>query len=61
MVEGEKDFGKIVANSVIMMAGTISISVASIDDLIQLKTKAGRSRDLADIEVLKKSKEWHHE
>lgn len=45
-------------DELLLRASTVSLDgqvfhVASIDDLIEMKTKAGRARDLYDIEILK--------
>ncbi|MCP5464301.1 MAG: hypothetical protein H7A33_04665 [Deltaproteobacteria bacterium] len=53
-IDGRENFEKILANSVKMSTDGFEIPVASIDDLIELKTKAGRERDLIDIKVLRK-------
>lgn len=40
------------AASVTMLVGQVEVQVASIDDLLAMKRRAGRPQDLADIEAL---------
>ncbi len=49
-------FDELKRNAVIKRIGPLSIPVAAIDDLIRLKTGTGRSKDLVDIEELRKIK-----
>ena len=49
-------FDKLKRNAVIKRVGPLSIPVASIDDLITLKTGTGRSKDTLDVEELRKIK-----
>lgn len=49
-------FDKLKRNAVIKRIGPLSIPVASIDDLITLKTGTGRSKDTLDVEELRKIK-----
>ena len=49
-------FDELKRNAVIRRIGPLSIPVASIDDLIRLKTGTGRTKDLLDIEELGKIK-----
>lgn len=49
-------FEELKRNAVIKRVGPLSIPVASIDDLIRLKTGTGRSKDVLDIEELEKIK-----
>ena len=49
-------FDELKRNAVIKRIGPLSIPVASIDDLISLKTGTGRSKDVLDIEELRKIK-----
>lgn len=44
-------------NAIAKRAGTLSIPVASLDDLVTLKTGTGRSKDALDIEELLKIKQ----
>jgi predicted nucleotidyltransferase len=41
-----------------MNVGEVEVKVCSIDDLIEMKRKAGRLKDLADIEQLAKIKTY---
>ena len=49
-------FDELKRNAVTKRVGPLSIPVASIDDLITLKTGTGRSKDALDIEELRKIK-----
>lgn len=49
-------FDELKRNAVVKHVGPLSIPVASIDDLIRLKTGTGRSKDVLDIEELEKIK-----
>ena len=49
-------FENLKANASVKRSGSISIPVASIDDLIVLKTGTGRSKDVLDIEEVRKIK-----
>ncbi len=51
-VEYPMDFDGLWERSEIMQVEEISIRVASLDDLIQLKRKAGRPQDLLDVALL---------
>lgn len=50
-------FEQLKRNAMIKRIGALTIPVASIDDLIALKTGTGRSKDVIDIEELRKLKE----
>jgi len=43
-----------------MKLGTVSVPVVSIDDLIRLKEKAGRQRDVIDIAALRRIRELNY-
>ena len=49
-------FDELKRNAVTKQIGPLSIPVASIDDLITLKTGTGRTKDILDIEELRKIK-----
>ena len=49
-------FDELKRNAVIKRVGPLSIPVAGIDDLIRLKSGTGRSKDVLDIEELRKIK-----
>ena len=49
-------FDELKRHAVTKRIGPLSIPVASIDDLISLKTGTGRSKDAVDIEELRKIK-----
>jgi hypothetical protein len=49
-------FDELKRNAVVKHIGPLSIPVASIDDLIRLKTGTGRRKDLVDIEELREIK-----
>lgn len=49
-------FEQLKRNAVIKRIGALTIAVASIDDLIALKTGTGRTKDVIDIEELRKLK-----
>jgi predicted nucleotidyltransferase len=51
-------FENLWARSVSMNVGEVEVRVCSIDDLIEMKRKAGRLKDLADIEQLAKIKTY---
>ena len=50
-------FDQLKRNAVTKRIGPLSIAVASIDDLISLKTGTGRSKDVLDIEELRRIKQ----
>ena len=50
-------FEQLKRNAVTKRIGSIAIAVASIDDLISMKTGTGRSKDALDIEELQKIKQ----
>ncbi len=56
LVRPAVSFDELKRNAVIKRIGPLSIPVASIDDLISLKTGTGRSKDVLDIEELRKIK-----
>ena len=49
-------FDELKRNAVTKLIGPLSIPVASIDDLIRLKTGTGRTKDVVDIEELRRIK-----
>lgn len=51
-----ENFEKFIENRVIMKENEVEISVAHIDDLIDLKKSSGRERDLLDIKMLNQIK-----
>ena len=57
MIQDYVDFEKAYKNRKILADDKISVSVISIDDLINLKELAGRGRDLLDLKILRKLKE----
>ena len=57
MIDDSIDFDIAYNNREVVSAKGIEISVVSIEDLIELKTKAGRQRDIIDIKALQKIKE----
>ncbi|MFC1891897.1 hypothetical protein ACFLZT_05845 [Thermodesulfobacteriota bacterium] len=61
MIENYIDFDRAYGDREVVFARDIEISVVSIDDLIELKRKAGRKRDDIDIEALRKIKEIKNE
>ncbi len=56
-IENVFDFDECYSRRKIVYSNTIPVSVISIDDLINLKSLAGRQQDQDDIEALKKIKE----
>jgi len=52
-----EEFETIIKNRVIMKDGDLELPVASIEDLIEMKKRAGRDRDLIDIKALRKIQE----
>jgi Nucleotidyl transferase AbiEii toxin, Type IV TA system len=52
LIDPPVDFAELAVRAVVKRVGTLSIPVASIDDLIVLKRAAGRQIDRADIEAL---------
>ncbi len=59
LAENPVPFEDLWARSQAMALGTITVRVASIDDLIAMKQLAGRAQDLADIEALEQIRERH--
>ena len=47
------DFNELVRNAMSVTLGDVEAKIASIDDLIAIKLKAGRPRDLEDVERLR--------
>lgn len=54
-------YSELLQRSVMMDLEGIKVRVCSIDDLITMKKKAGRHKDLADIEQLTKIKEYEED
>jgi len=54
-------FAQLKRNAKVRHIGALTIPVASIDDLITLKTGTGRTKDMIDIEELRKIKEQDEE
>jgi predicted nucleotidyltransferase len=54
------DFELLVQRAVHTRVGDRSIPVAAVEDLIVMKTQAGRAQDLADIEALERIRERGH-
>jgi hypothetical protein len=54
------DFELLVQRAVHTRVGDRSIPVAAVEDLIVMKTQAGRAQDLADIEALQRIRERGH-
>jgi len=54
-------FSKAYKNRKMAKAGSLKIPIASIEDLIKLKEKAGRDRDILDIGVLKQIRKLDRE
>ncbi|MBF8278066.1 MAG: hypothetical protein HW406_1094 [Candidatus Brocadiaceae bacterium] len=52
------DFEKSFINRTVKKAKDIDIYLASMDDVVKMKTFSGRSQDLSDIEMLKKVKKY---
>jgi len=50
-------FEELKRNSTVKHIGQLSVPIASIDDLIRLKTGTGRSKDAVDIDELRKIKQ----
>ncbi len=61
MIHCPLDFDAVYDRRILMPFQSIEIPVASIPDLIELKTWAGRERDLIDIKALKKIQEIRNE
>ena len=51
-VEPPMDFGALWERSQVVDVGDVRVRIASIEDLIRMKTAAGRPQDLADVEAL---------
>ncbi len=56
LIDESIDFNGIWERRVEYRAGRVAIPTASIDDLIALKRKPGRDKDLSDIEALNRIK-----
>lgn len=52
------DYNTLKKNRVVKNAGGIEIYVASIDDLLSMKSFSGREQDLSDIRLLRKVKQY---
>ena len=61
LIENVIDFRQAYDNREVVVARDIKVPVISIDDLIELKEKAGRERDFIDIKALKRIKELKSE
>lgn len=48
------DFAEAYSRKVMKQVGAVSVCLASVDDLLDLKRQAGRKQDLADIEALQR-------
>ena len=57
LIEDYLDFDRAYESRKVVIARDISIPIISIDDLIELKKRAGRERDRIDIKALEKIKE----
>ena len=51
-VEPPMDFEALWERSQVVDVGDVRVRIASIEDLIRMKTAAGRPQDLADVEAL---------
>lgn len=60
-VEYPMDYKKMYASSVIKKLGNIDVRVAGLDDLIEIKSKVGRAKDLEDIQALTAIKDGQEE
>ncbi len=60
-MEESLDFKRTYKHKKVVVADRIKIPIASINDLIKLKTKAGRPRDQIDIEALRRLQRKKHE
>lgn len=58
-VEEPKPFAELDKNKIEIAAFGVTIPVLGIDDLIEIKEKAGRSTDLFDVQQLRRIKERH--
>lgn len=47
-------FDELYTNSVVVVIGDVPVRVASVDDLIRMKSAVGRPQDLADVEALRR-------
>jgi hypothetical protein len=54
------DFEMLVQRAVPIRMGDLSIPVAAVEHLIEMKAQAGRAQDLADIEALERIRERGH-
>lgn len=55
------DLDRAFADAVTVRLDSIEVSVASIDDLVSMKRRAGRPKDLDDIEHLEALRRWQQE
>ncbi|GLI38240.1 nucleotidyl transferase AbiEii/AbiGii toxin family protein [Geobacter hydrogenophilus] len=61
-IEMPFDFSKVYDNRVKIRAGTTFVPLVPVSTLIEMKEKAGRPKDLADVYYLKQiEKEWENE
>lgn len=61
MIDNAERFDDFLSRKVLMKVGDINIPVISIPDLIYLKEKAGRGRDVIDVQALRKILELENE
>jgi len=61
MIDNAERFDGFLSRKVLMKVGEVDIPVISIPDLIYLKEKAGRGRDMIDVQALRKILELENE
>jgi hypothetical protein len=55
------DHAHLAEGSTVFRAGSVSLSVAGIPDLIRMKESAGRAQDRADVSALRRIQDLPHE
>lgn len=61
VIDSPLDFAELTRRAELIDAGGLMLRIASVDDLIRMKTVAGREQDLDDVDALRRlQEEGHH-